>query len=215
MKVRFLKDNKKLVFFNVVLIIFFILMVMHNFRRHPIKESCSSDTIVKYIHVNETIVGRHPVIIKYKLDTFWITKKEYIPDSNYSGLLEQYRKLGNQYFMQNTYSTTFSLDTLGSVTVIDTVQTNSLIGNTLITDLIIPEKTITIIKNPSPKRQFYVGAGITANNIFISSEGIVSNVGIQAGVLYKDRKDRIIGANVGYDGKMNYSLNTYWKVKIK
>lgn len=217
MYIRLSKDDKKFIFFNGILIILFIMMMLHNIRQHSKEEQegPTVDTVIKYVTVNETIVSKPPVIIKHRIDTFWITKKEYIPDTNYPGLLEQYRKLGNQHFTQNIYSTTFPLDTLGSVTVVDTIQANNLIGNKLITNLVIPEKTITIVKPSPPKRQFYVGAGVTADNVSVSSGAATGNLGVQTGVLYKDKKDRVFGANVGYDGTLNYSLSTYWKIKIK
>ena len=91
-------------------------------------------------------------------------------------------------------------------------STNWLGKRTLKENYKIPEvtKTVTITKYAEPTRQLYVGGGINATSLssFRSVEG---------GVLYKNKRDQILGAKVGInvDGTVIYGVQSYWKIKLK
>jgi hypothetical protein len=164
------------------------------------------DTVIKYIHVSDTVFKRSIVKLPGETDTLWKDSVIYIPDTSYPKLLEQYKKLGNQYFTKNTYSTTFKIE-YGSVKVIDTIQANKLISSALELDVKIPEKIVTIEKQPLPKREFYTGTYILGNKI-----NIISGVG--TGILYKDKKDKIYGVSIGWTPQgVEYGLSTYFKLQ--
>lgn len=164
------------------------------------------DTV--YIHIHDTIPGK-PVFIKGKIDTVWLKLAGYIPSTRYDSLLEQYKGLGNQYFRHNIYSTKFDIPPYGYVEVRDTISQNQIEGTGLITSLKIPEKTTTITKIEPPKRQLYIGGGITGN-----PELPVN--GIHTGFLYKDKKDQIFGASVGFvNQQVQYGISSYFKIKLR
>src|SRR5687767_3901375 len=59
------------------------------------------DTVILPLIVRDTIPGK-PVFIKSKIDTsIWTKKRKNIPDTSYSGLLSQYKALGNSHFSTN------------------------------------------------------------------------------------------------------------------
>lgn len=217
MNISLTKDNWRFAVINTALIVLFILGAIHQCKQKEENDNSlpTPDTIISYLETHDTIYAKPSVKIKYKNDTVWITEKEYVPDTNYKELLGQYKALGDRLFAENTYSTKFSLDSLGSITVIDTVKSNELKGSKLIRDIRIPEKTIIITKQSPKTRQLYVGTGITGRDIKFSPSGATGNLGLQTGLLYKDKKDRIFNVNVGYDGHINYSLNSFWKIKFK
>lgn len=135
-----------------------------------------------------------------------------IPDTNYAKLKAQYEHLLTQLYAMNIFVDTLRLDTLGYVSVTDTVQNNVLKNRAYSYKYKIPTitNTTTITNHAAPKRQMYVGGGINMNKTL----GVEA---INAGFLYKNRKDQIFGLNVGttVNGGINYGFQSYWKIKLK
>lgn len=176
-----------------------------------------------------TFIPKEPIVIT-KYDTIWkethdtIIKKvnitdiryvpvkgpEYIPTDNIDTCKTRFRNLLKEYITQTTYKDTIKLDSLGTITVIDTVWRNKLKERTYIKNYRIPlvTKTVTIIKQPDPKRQLYIGG-----NLFGDRRALQI---FTPGLLYKDRKDRIFQANVGvnFDGGLIFGVGTYWKINL-
>jgi hypothetical protein len=176
-----------------------------------------------------TFIPKEPVVIT-KYDTIWkethdtITKEvevvkikyvkpegpQYTPGENIDTCRARFNYLLKQHIARRTYKDTIALDSLGTITVIDTVWLNKLGKRTYIKDYKIPlvTKTITIIKQPDPKRQLYIGGNLFGDKTTLQS--------FTPGVLYKDRKDRIYQANVGvnFDGTLIFGLGTYWKINL-
>lgn len=170
-----------------------------------------------------------PVVIT-KYDTIWkethdtITKEvqvvkikyvkpegpQYTPGENIDTCRARFNYLLKQHIVRRTYKDTIALDSLGTITVIDTVWLNKLGKRTYIKDYKIPlvTKTVTIIKQADPKRQLYIGGNLFGDKTTLQS--------FTPGVLYKDRKDRIYQANVGvnFDGTLIFGLGTYWKINL-
>jgi hypothetical protein len=158
-------------------------------------------TIVKQIPISKEIPVPYEVqVTKYQADT------------SYPKLKVQYDNLVKQYAAKRVYTDTIPVGKYGHIKVIDTVAENKLGKRTVKEDYKIPEvtKTVTITKYAEPTRQVYVGAGVNASSLsnFRSVEG---------GVLYKTKKDQIIGlkANVNTDGSITYGVQSYWKIKLK
>jgi hypothetical protein len=121
----------------------------------------------------------------------------------------QYESLGGMLFTTNIYETEFPIEKYGKVKITDTVRANKLMGNGLTYDLKFPEKTVYVVKPAKPTRQLYVGGMLVGSNISPLSA-------IYAGGMYKDRKDRLFGVHVGFNGQeLLYSVSTYWKIKFK
>lgn len=164
------------------------------------------DTVIKYITVHDTVKGKIKYI-KGETDTSWITLIEYVPDSNYPRLLQQYKALGGRHFKTNIYKTRFPIK-YGSAQVTDSIFGNELVNSSLELDVVFPEKTITIVKPAPPVRQLYVGTFLTGDKKdFINS--------INVGLLYKDKKDKVFGVSLGYNnvGTIQYGASSYWKIK--
>lgn len=166
-----------------------------------------------------TFIPKEPVVIT-KYDTIWkktidtITKKVFITNIEYVPyekiIFANVEECMREYNKRTTYKDTIALDSLGTITVIDTVFQNSLKDRTIFKNYKIPlvTKTITIIKQPDPKRQLYIGGNLFGDRRTLQS--------ITPGLLYKDRKDRIFQANVGvnFDGTLIFGLGTYWKINL-
>jgi hypothetical protein len=173
-----------------------------------LQRSCSSVSTTE----EPTVITKYDTVWKETHDTIikkvFVDKIEYVPFekiifANVEDCMKEYNK-------RTTYKDTIALDSLGTITVIDTVFQNSLKERTIFKNYKIPlvTKTTTIIKQPDPKRQLYIGGNLFGDRRTLQS--------ITPGLLYKDRKDRIYQANVGvnFDGTLTFGVGTYWKINL-
>lgn len=163
------------------------------------------------------------------VDTQWVTKTKtvykkvhmvkeetthdtlIVPEPMYEPLKEQFEELRDGFVKRRIYKDTLVLDSIGHVYITDSVRYNKLEGRSLKYHYNLPvvKETTTITKYAAPKRQLYVGGGISANKTNVAS--------VHAGLLYKDRKDRVFGGFVGFDpaGQMSVGVQSYWKITLK
>ena len=154
------------------------------------------DSVVyKKLKVTETIHDTIPV--------------EYYPHDMYDSLKVQYEELAKAYLAKNIYKDTFRVPQIkGTFIVNDTVKNNELMGRSWTADYMIPtaKETITITKPAPLKRQLYIGGGIIGSRTQIQS--------INAGLLYKTKKDRILGVSAGINQQLQpqAGVSLYWKL---
>lgn len=194
-----------------ILILFGIIVIQRCKPTPPVEPQIEYDTVYTPIYIHDTVQG-DPIYIISKPDTQWIVNNP--PDTNYENLKQQYINLGNRYFAENTFETIFPVDTFGIVRVTDKIKENQLFSSTLISKLTIPEKTITITKTLPPTRQLYAGA-IIRNRINMKDDKPSLDTWPEIGLLYKDKKDRLFGASGGYNGNVELTVSTYWKINLK
>jgi hypothetical protein len=139
-----------------------------------------------------------------------ITK--YQADTTYPKLKVQYDDLVKKYASRRIYIDSVKVGTHGYIQITDTVAENKLGKRTTKDNFKIPivKETMTITKYAEPTRQVYVGGGINMKNVSAFS-------GVEGGVLYKTKKDQIIGAkvSVNVDGTIVYGIQSYFKIKLK
>jgi hypothetical protein len=172
-----------------------------------------SDTVVKHDttwSVHDTTIYK---TLKGKVlhDTI-ATPPQYIADTNYPKLLAQYNDLLGKYLALVEFRDTIRLDTLGYVSILDTINQNYIKGRSVRTNYKIPTVTVTktITHYDPPKAQLYYGFGIDLNPTFAPT-------GVRGGLILKTKKDQLIGIQVGtgIDGGINYGFQSYWKIKLK
>lgn len=171
-----------------------------------------SDTITKinYVYYKDSIKVK-PIFVKGQRDTVLESSIQYIPSEDYQILLDQFQALKEDLLSRNIYKDSIQLDSLGWVKITDTLQKNSIIGRELITNIKIPEK-MKIVQAP-PVRQLYIGGSVHANST-IRYSGPFSALGV--GLLYKDKKDRMFGANVQWNGvTTTFGMSYYTKISLK
>jgi len=150
------------------------------------------------------VVGE-PQWVYHQYDTtIWVMEPEHVPASTYDSLLAQYIALGNELYSTNGYLTKFPIDSFGYVTVFDTIFSNQLISSVLVSDLKIPEKTIVIEKLRPATRQLYWGIGGLSNGSQVVN-------GFRAGLMYRDRKDRMFELSGGIFGSSPIFGATFYK----
>jgi hypothetical protein len=122
------------------------------------------------------------------------------------------RKVLNEFLAKNITVTKLPIDTIGSVTVTDTISKNAIAGRSYSYDIKRPVITNTVtIKEPyNPQRKLYVGGGFG-----MTREDLINQ--FKAGLLYQDRSDRIFKANatISTQAKLGLDVETYWKIRMK
>jgi len=198
--------NRVLTLFIVILL--FIILTQDR--------GCGSKMEPTTVTIHDTTWQVHDSLIIKKLkvkETIYETIQtppEYIADTSYPRLKEQYDSLVVAYLAKNIYADTLKLDTLGYVAIADTLQKNELQNRSYKYNYKIPtiHTTTTITKYAPLKNQLYLGGGVDGNKIV----GITS---LSAGVLLKTKKDNIYSVTVGSNpqGQINYGFRTFWKLK--
>jgi len=163
------------------------------------------DTIWK--HVYHTTIKKVPV----KSYIYYEPELPHVkPSDNIDTCRAKFNILFKKHSIQTIYQDTLKLDSLGTVTIIDTVWLNKLSKRIYIQNIKIPTvtKTTTITKQKPAVRQLYIGGNLFTSNL---TRNIVT-----PGLIYKDRKDRIYQVNVGIDntGSIYYGGGLFWKIKL-
>lgn len=172
------------------------------------QQPCDTQVVTKidtvYITVHDTIKSK-PIVIHEEPDTVWLTSVEYRPDTTYMNLFRQYKVLGRDYFTKKTYEKRYKIGAYGWATVRDTVVKNSLIGQDIEAEWIIPSTTKIVRIKEAPTRSLSLGPVVTAGPTYI---------GGHLGVLYKDKKDRTLGVTAGWHNQFQVGVGYYWKIKL-
>jgi hypothetical protein len=196
--------NKVLIVIVVVLI--FIVTAQNSAY---LKADLKADTVT--LHDTTWQVHDSLIIKKLKIkevihDTL---PPEYIADTNYPKLKAQYEALVSAFLVKNIYADTVKLDTLGYVSVADTVYKNEIHNRSYRYSYKIPTVTVTntITKYAPAKGALFMGGGIAGNKNGVEL--------LQGGFLYKSKKDKVFGLNLGINGnnQIVYGVQSYWKIK--
>ena len=197
--------NKILVF--VVMVLLFTVTLQH--------KGCTGSQIkADTVTLHDTTWQTHDSLIIKKLiikNTIHDTlPPEYIADTNYPKLKAQYDALVFAHLAKNIYVDTLKIDTLGYVTVADTLHKNEIQNRSYKYNYKIPTVTVTTIitKQAPPKGALFIGGGFT-NTKQLELQTI------QGGVLYKTKKDKIFGLHIGINNNSQviYGVSSYWKIK--
>lgn len=204
----------KIYFFIIGVLIVFVLLQNKGCVGGGVQSG--SDTLV--VHdttwsVRDSIIFSKPKPAKVIYDSLFIEgKTEYLADTNYATLKVQFDDLVRKYTALAIYVDSVKLDTLGYVTVTDTIQENGIKGRSWKYNYKIPfvTKTVTITNQVPAKTQLYVGGGVNTTQTL----GLHS---AEAGVILKTKSDKIYGLKAGSDinGNISYGFQTYWKIGKK
>jgi hypothetical protein len=180
------------------------------------------------------IEGKAYEVIKHEIDTIDIVKTKVVTkkgeDIYHETIVEKEVQvqvpaivdtmaLLKDYYSKVLYKDTLVLpDSLGTVSILDTITQNKILGRTF--NASVKQRTIkeTMIVKELPKTQVYYG--LTGG---FNKEDVVSNVG--AGLLIKTKKDKIYNLGIGVANRVSDGTNgtlspyigggVYWKIKFK
>ncbi len=178
------------------------------------------------------IDGKKYEVIKHTIDTVDVIKTQIVTkkgDDIYHEVIVEKEvqipavidtaALLKNYYSKVLYKDVLVLpDSLGTVSVIDTISQNKILARTY--DAKVKERIIKeelIVKEPA-KNQVYYGI-----NGGFNKEDFVSSVG--AGIILKTKKDKIYNLNIGVNNRTidgvsgafspYVGFGTYWKIKLK
>jgi hypothetical protein len=203
-------DIKK--YFSVIIILALVIIIL-------LQRSCKGNSAIN----TPTIETKIDTIWKVKHDTITNNVKvdhvihvpvpadpQYQPSQNIDTCNARFNKVLKDMLFQTVYKDTLKLDSLGTITIIDTVFMNKLLKRIKIYDYKIPvvTKIVTITKHDEPKRQLYIGGNMFGDRSKIQL--------VTPGILYKTKQDHIYQVNIGinFDGSITYGLGAYWKIKL-
>ena len=172
----------------------------------------------------ETVVTK----VETKIDTVTINSVEYVPQVEtrilppeliYVDVIDTIlintkvdtAAILTDYYSKYVYQDVLDLDTLGSITVTDTVSQNKIQSRQFTSNIIVPTKTITNTTYINDKG-FYYGVGLGINQQMLHS--------VSGEVLYKTKRNTIYGVGLGL-GRDNQLLSpvisgkVYWKIGKK
>jgi hypothetical protein len=176
------------------------------------------------------IAGKAYEVIKHEIDTIDIVKTKVVTKKGEDIYHETIKEiviptivdtqaLLHDYFAKNIYKDTLTLpDSLGTVSLIDTITQNKILGRTF--NASVKQRTIketTIVKELPKTKVFYGLEGGFNKADFVSSVG--------AGVLINTKKDKIYQLGLGVTNQTTDGINggftpyvrggVYWKLKLK
>jgi hypothetical protein len=174
----------------------------------------TADTVI--VHdttwlVRDSIIYKEMVVTEtiYDIDTL---PPQYIPDTNYPKLKAQYETLVQLFLSKNIYRDTIMIDSIGYVTITDTVQHNTLNNRAFTYSYKIPQvtETVTIVKPEVKRNELYIGGGINTFKVFVPFS-------LEAGLMLKTKRDHLYGLKVGSDinRQVYYGFQSYWKIGKK
>jgi hypothetical protein len=202
---KFIKEN-----FNALIVILLIIIIL--LQRCGGGNSETTPTVIvkrdtTWIVKDSTIITK-PQLVKTIEVPIERWETEYLPDTNYAKLLEQYVALSSKFLQMGIYQDTVKLDSFGYVAIKDTVNKNTLSGRSVDYHIKVPKITETITIQEKKRNQVYIGGSIIGSP--------VPN-GIMGGIMFKTKKDKLFGGSVGVNsfGDLQYGIHSYWKIKLK
>lgn len=205
--------DKKTSFFTGIIAVLVVIILLQRSCSGPANTPCENtvSTVIKtdtvYREIFKTAIKQVKVYIH---DTTYVKEPWMVPDTNYYRLKIQFENLVDMYASKNIYKDTIKIDTIGTLTVTDTVTHNALRLRVYQHNYKIPTITNTVMVAAPAKRQMYIGGALGFTYP-------VAPASVQAGFLLKNKKDQIYGAHAGIDfnGNVTYLLSSYWKISFK
>jgi hypothetical protein len=205
---NFLKTNFLPLIILLLVVILFIDRCSE--KRKPIAQPTIVHDTVLVNHTGTTISVPHLInSVPYPIER--LTREiKYIPDTNYKKLLIQYQNLLELYLLKNIQKDSLKIDSIGYVSVTDTITKNLISNRNYSYNLHYPIITNTITLPAKPRNQMYIGGALQGN------PGALINQ-INAGLLWKNKKDQIFGGYIGVNGNatFNYGIQSYWKINLR
>lgn len=160
--------------------------------------------------VKDSVVYSKPQLVKTIQSDSIIREYYRLPDTTpYHTLLSSYNRLVESYLQTNIQVDSLKIDSLGYVQVRDSVSRNLVLGRSYNYNLKYPYIKETIYIPAKRRNQVYIGGGISGTLRAKINQ-------IDAGLLFKNKKDQIFGVRVGINtlGEVSYGLQSYWKIKL-
>jgi hypothetical protein len=192
---------------NIIIMVLVVIIILMqqcsgpsiDFNLFGKKDTPIEGTVITKIETKWDTVSVDSIVYVPKYVTKTITEHDTVPaDIDTLSILKDYY---TKYF----YSDIIDLDSLGTITIDDTISKNSIIWRKVKPSLYIPTTTITRDSLIS-KNEFYYGFGLAGNREQFSYVG--------GELLYRSKRKKIIGAGIGINQNLqpNVSFRMMWKI---
>jgi len=192
---------------NIIIMVLVVIIILMqqcsgpsiDFNLFGKKDTPIEGTVITKIETKWDTVSVDSIVYVPKYLTKTITEHDTIPaDIDTLSILKDYY---TKYF----YSDIIDLDSLGTITIDDTISKNSIVWRKVKPSLYIPTTTITRDSLIS-KNEFYYGFGLAGNREQFSYVG--------GELLYRSKRKKIIGAGIGINQNLqpNVSFRMMWKI---
>lgn len=174
---------------NIIILLLLSIVIYQSCLRETSLPQTKTETIVKWdtLHKIDTILSPQYYTI-LKTDTIIIP-----PEIDTLSIIKD-------YFAKVIYIDTINLDSLGFISIKDTIFNNRILSRIINKNIYFPTvyETTTITLNP---REFYVGFGVGTNQV--SGE-----------ILLRNKNKQAYGIGIGLDNNLNPFLTgkIYWKL---
>lgn len=199
-------QNILTIFFSLIII---FLLFKNNKENKPIITKVDGKKYELLKHNVDTIVIKNTqTIIKEGKDIYHET---IVYDTTYLSLPIDTSKILSQYFTTVIYKDTLKLkDSLGYITLIDTITQNKIDGRKWIANVNKLTINNTTYLKELPRNQVYIGF-----NGEVNKTNLVNGVGL--GFIFKNKKDNIYLINAGVNTRLTPYINggMYWKIKLR
>lgn len=183
----------------VILVIIILLMQQCNGNKEqPIEPKVITETVTVWDTLEvekEVYIPKWRTKVVKEYDTVEVKIPQYVDTLS----------ILKDYYAEYVYTDTISLDSLGYISLIDTISKNSILSRDPNIQIQIPIKTIkeTIYIN---EREFYAGFGVRTNGQNMSWMGL-------EGVM-RNKRGNTFTLGLGTDNENNFSLggSVHWKL---
>ena len=176
---------------------------------------CSGESSDVNIEVNEPTVVTETITIT---DTITLVEEKFIPKWRTKVVRDTIEvqkvlevdtlSILKDYFEKYVYLDTVQIDTLGYVTILDTLSQNRILYRKPTINIQIPTKTITLIEKKN-EREYYAGLGVRTTMdryTWMGLEGVI-----------RTKKGNTFLIGIGTDNENNFSMggSVHWKILDK
>ena len=192
---------------NIQTLVIFVLIIL------VLMKTCGGPSDVSEV---EKIVTK----IETRYDTLEVEKKVYVPKyttrvvtNTVTDTVVLKSKIDTleilkDYYSKYVYKDTLKLDSLGYITIIDTITQNKIFSRNFDSQVLIPTTTITndIYLN---KAKFFGGVSIGGNKTQINF--------LSGDLLYKSKSDNVYGLGLGVNENLQPIITgrLYWRIRFK
>jgi hypothetical protein len=186
---------------NIIIMVLVVIIILMqqcsgpsiDFNLFGKKDTPIEGTVITKIETKWDTVSVDSIVYVPKYVTKTITEHDTVPaDIDTLSILKDYY---TKYF----YSDIIDLDSLGTITIDDTISKNSIIWRKVKPSLYIPTTTITRDSLIS-KNEFYYGFGLAGNREQFSYVG--------GELLYRSKRKKIIGAGIGINQNLQPNVSS-------
>ena len=203
-------ENKKTLFERIKSTIITVLVIII-----ILLSKCSGESVDVSLDVNEPIVVTETITLT---DTITVVEEKFVPKWRTKVIRDTVEvqkvlevdtlSILKDYFEKYVYLDTIQIDTLGYITILDTLSQNRILYRKPTINIQIPTKTITIVDEKN-EREFYAGLGVrtTMNRYtWMGLEGVI-----------RTKKGNTFLIGFGTDNENNFSMggSVHWKILDK